>query len=156
MAVVLYKITAPVLMQTRNSPARRIAFTNKATAQEGATSYTEVDSAREVNCGLSKSIWRLAIYYSAEKGEHASQLLRTGKVVYVHDPESKLTLDLHNGHDEDSAPMHRPFGAFFDKYGGEKGQSSPASTKALWVVERNDETFRGGHLLVGGEGPLVK
>lgn len=54
---------------------------------------------REINCSLEKSTWRLCIYDSAEREEgEGSGDLRAGDMIYFHDPDSKMTLMLHDPH----------------------------------------------------------
>jgi hypothetical protein len=71
-----------------------IAFANKA---PGSKTTHKDSQTKEINCSLEKSTWRLSLYDAADPGEVSGDL-RAGDVIYFHDPDSKMTLMLHDPH----------------------------------------------------------
>jgi hypothetical protein len=67
----------------------------------GSRSYLKDGESREVNCSLEKTTWRVAVFDPVD-GKDAlpnwAADVRAGQVVYFHDPDSKMTLHLHDPH----------------------------------------------------------
>ena len=76
------------------------------------------------------------------------------QVVYFHDPDSKMTLLLHDPHTMTRAELpghgHANFDAFFRAHDDE--DPALADSNAFWVVE-HENAASGGPVLVGGEEP---
>lgn len=67
----------------------------------GSKSYLKDGESREVNCSLEKTTWRLAVFDPVDAKDafpNGALDVRAGQVVYFHDPDTKMTLHLHDPH----------------------------------------------------------
>ena len=91
-----------------------ISFMNKT---PGSKAYARDSDSKEINCSLEKSTWRIHVFDAAETDASAVNDLRAGDVVYFHDPDSKMTLHMHDPHTmtraEHTTGDHVNFDAFF-------------------------------------------
>jgi hypothetical protein len=127
-----------------------IAFSNKV---PGVKSNHKDSETKEINCSLEKSTWKLSIYDAAEVGDKSH--LRAGDVVYFHDPDSQMTLMLHDPHTMSRAEGmnhdHHSFASFFKSHMVDI--SNETDSNAYFVVEK-ESLDSGGPVVVGGEEPF--
>jgi len=67
----------------------------------GSKSYLKDGESLEVNCSLEKTTWRMAVFDPVDAKDafpNGAMDVRAGQVVYFHDPDTKMTLHLHDPH----------------------------------------------------------
>ena len=157
-----------------------IAFSGAALV--GQKCYTEQGESYEVNCSLTKTLWSIQVYDAADDDNGVN--LRAGDIIYLHDPEAKMTLHLTDpstmamknsneheffaGSEKDNPTTITPVKSTFNSKSNKRrnnkfdaffrthrDDSNFTDSNAYWVVEK-ENLSQGGRILMGGEEPVPR